>query len=124
MPPKFNRSRAVFVLEKIDEILAWEQRKRDGARHQVRRTGALSMRGAGGTVLEGGDLEVVRRVPGEAVPGIAEEGVLPDVDPREPATAGEEGVEEGGLGEGARVGEAGAAGPAELRLCNLVAQSS
>jgi len=27
MPPKFNRRRAVFVLEKIDEILAWEQRK-------------------------------------------------------------------------------------------------
>jgi hypothetical protein len=27
MPPKFNRRRAVFVLRKIDEILAWEQRK-------------------------------------------------------------------------------------------------
>ena len=27
MPPKFNRRRAVFVLGKIEEILAWEQRK-------------------------------------------------------------------------------------------------
>ncbi len=27
MPPKFNRSRAVLVLGKIDEILAWEQQK-------------------------------------------------------------------------------------------------
>jgi hypothetical protein len=27
MPPKFNRRRAVFVLGKIDEILAWEQHK-------------------------------------------------------------------------------------------------
>jgi hypothetical protein len=27
MAPKFNRSRAAFVLGKIDEILAWEQRK-------------------------------------------------------------------------------------------------
>jgi hypothetical protein len=27
MPPKFNRRRALFVLTKIDEILAWEQRK-------------------------------------------------------------------------------------------------
>src|ERR1700692_2915085 len=27
MAPKFNRLRAVFVLGKIDEILAWEQRK-------------------------------------------------------------------------------------------------
>jgi hypothetical protein len=27
MPPKLNRRRALFVLAKIDEILAWEQRK-------------------------------------------------------------------------------------------------
>src|ERR1700730_14809923 len=27
MPTKFNRRRALFVLTKIDEILAWEQRK-------------------------------------------------------------------------------------------------
>jgi hypothetical protein len=27
MPPKFNRRRAAFVLNKIDEILAWEQQK-------------------------------------------------------------------------------------------------
>ncbi len=27
MPPKLNRKRAVFVLTKIDEILAWEKRK-------------------------------------------------------------------------------------------------
>jgi hypothetical protein len=27
MPPKFNRTRALFVLSKIDELLAWEQRR-------------------------------------------------------------------------------------------------
>ena len=27
LPPKLNRQRALFVLTKIDEILAWEQRK-------------------------------------------------------------------------------------------------
>jgi hypothetical protein len=27
MPPKFNHHRALFVLAKIDEILAWEQQK-------------------------------------------------------------------------------------------------
>ena len=27
MPPKLDRRRALFVLDKIDEILAWEQRK-------------------------------------------------------------------------------------------------
>ena len=31
MPPKLNRKRALFVLTKIDEILAWEkQRSRAG----------------------------------------------------------------------------------------------
>ena len=27
MPPKFNRRRALFVLKKIDEILAWERQR-------------------------------------------------------------------------------------------------
>ena len=27
MPPKLNEKRAIFVLTKIDEILAWEQRR-------------------------------------------------------------------------------------------------
>ena len=27
MPPKLNRKRALFVLTKIDEILAWEKQK-------------------------------------------------------------------------------------------------
>ena len=27
MPPRLNRRRALFVLAKIDEILAWEQRR-------------------------------------------------------------------------------------------------
>ena len=29
MPPKLNRRRALFVLGKIDEILAWEQTERE-----------------------------------------------------------------------------------------------
>ena len=81
------------------------------------------MRGTGGTVLEAGESEVFRRVSGEALPGIEEKGVLPDVDPRTSATAGEEGTEGSGMGEGDRAGQAGEAGPAALRLCNLVAQS-
>jgi hypothetical protein len=27
MPPKLNEQRAMFVMSKIDEILAWERRK-------------------------------------------------------------------------------------------------
>jgi hypothetical protein len=58
MLPKLNRKRALFVLTKIDEILAWERQKEAGG------TPALSIwvvfvRGAGGTVLEAGEPEVV-----------------------------------------------------------------
>ena len=38
------------------------------------------MRGAGGTVLEAGGSEVLRRVLGEEVSRAAAEGLLPDVD--------------------------------------------
>ena len=60
MPPKFNRRRALFVLGKIDEILAWEQRKETERDTKFVELGALSVRGAGGTVLEAGELEVIR----------------------------------------------------------------
>jgi hypothetical protein len=64
---------------------------------------------------------VLRRVPGEAVSGIAAEGLLPDVDSRTPAAAGEKAAEGSGLDEGTGVSQAGQEGPAALRLCNLVA---
>src|ERR1700681_2325770 len=81
------------------------------------------MRGTGGAVLEAGDSKVFRRVSGEAFPGIEEEGVLPDVHPRTPSTASEKAAEGSGMGEGDRTSQAGEEGQAELRLCNLVAQS-
>ena len=59
MPPKLNRKRALFVLTKIDEILAWERQKEAGARHPLCRPWQVSVRGAGGTVLEAGEPEVV-----------------------------------------------------------------
>src|SRR5579864_7897281 len=82
------------------------------------------MRAAGRTVLETGETEVVRRISGEALPGIAAKGVLPDVDSRTSATAGEKAVEGSGLGEGDRASQTGSARQGALRLCNLVAQSS
>src|SRR5579864_2083200 len=81
------------------------------------------MRGAGGAVLAAGAVEVFRRISRKALSGIEEESVLPDVDPRKLATAGEETAEGSGMGEGDRAGQARKAGQAELRLCNLVAQS-
>jgi len=45
VPPKLNRRRAVFVLSKIDEILAWEKANRPRTGFEVCRTGPLSLRG-------------------------------------------------------------------------------
>ena len=56
--------------------------------------------------------------------GVAEESVLPDVNPRTLAPAGEERAKERGLGQKPGVGQTGAEGSAELRLCNLVAQGT
>jgi len=57
MPPKLNRQRALFVLGKIDEILAWKQRKEKRARHQVRGTRPLRVRGSGGQYWRIGKLK-------------------------------------------------------------------
>jgi len=48
--------------------------------------------------------------------GIEEETVLPDVDPRKLAAAGEKTAKGGGMGEGDRAGQAREAGLAALRL--------
>ena len=59
MPPKLNRKRALFVLTKIDEILAWEKQKEAEPRYPFRRAWPVSVRGAGGAVLEAREPEVV-----------------------------------------------------------------
>jgi hypothetical protein len=56
---------------------------------------------------------VFRRISGEAFSGVAAEGVLLDVDPRTPATAGEKTTEGSGMGEGDRSSQAGEAGQAD-----------
>jgi|HubBroStandDraft_2_1064218.scaffolds.fasta_scaffold3401473_1 hypothetical protein len=48
---------------------------------------------------DAGKLAGVRSTPGEAVPGIEMESVLPYADPRIPAAAGEKAIEGIGLGE-------------------------
>jgi hypothetical protein len=59
MPPKLDRKRALFVLTKIDEILAWGKGERGRARHPFRGAWQVYVRGAGRTVLEDGEPEVI-----------------------------------------------------------------
>jgi hypothetical protein len=60
MAPKLNQKRALFVLTKIDEILAWERRK--DAERDVRfvELGRYLCEVRGGTVLAGREAGVIR----------------------------------------------------------------
>ena len=70
-----------------------------------------------------GEPQLVRRFPRKALPRVPPQGLLPDVDPRTPATTSEEGTKEYRLDEREGVGEAGAGGRSAVRLCTLGAQS-
>jgi len=59
MPPKLNRKRALFVLTKIDEILAWEQAKESERDTRFVELGRYLLRSAGRTILGAGEPEVV-----------------------------------------------------------------
>jgi hypothetical protein len=75
----------------------------NGARPQVRRTGALIYVRYGRDVLEVGEVEEFEefgRVSGRGVSQNEAKGGLPDVDPQAPAAAGEEATERSGLGKG------------------------
>jgi hypothetical protein len=57
--PELDRRRAVFVLEKIDEILIWEKTKEQEKDVRFVELGGVPMRGSGRSVLEIRKLEVV-----------------------------------------------------------------
>jgi hypothetical protein len=101
MLPKLNRRRALFVLTKIDKILAWEKQK------DTERDIRFVELGRYLCEVRAGQYWRVENVKSfdeflVTVSGVEKEGVLPDVDSRAPATTGEEGPEGGGLDE--RVG--------------------
>ena len=58
--PKLNRRRALFVLTKIDEILAWEKQKEAERDTRFVELGRYLVRSSGRTVLAGGKREVLR----------------------------------------------------------------
>ena len=57
--PKLNRRRALFVLDKIDEILAWEKAKERERDVRFVELGQISLRSSGGAILEAGEPEIV-----------------------------------------------------------------
>jgi len=125
MTPRLNPKRALFVLTKIDEILAWEKRKeaeKDTRFVELRR---YLREVRAGQYWRGGKVGVVRRFSGKTVSGVEKEGVLPHVNTRTSAARGEAQHEAGGLDERSGAREVSEKeGWSGLRLCNLVAQSA
>jgi hypothetical protein len=121
IPPKFNRRRAVFVLGKIDEILAWEQRKEAERDTKFVELGRYLCEVRAGQYwrlesLKCFDEFLERRFPESRRKAY----YLMSIHEHLPPQARKELKE---VGEGDRTGQAGQEGRAALRLCNLVAQS-
>ena len=122
MPPKLNRERAVFVLSKIDEILAWEKRtdaERDTKFVELGRYLCEVRAGQYWRLekLKSFDEFLARRFPESRRKAY----YLMAIHEHLPRRHG--GAEGDGMDEGTGLGEGGAEGSAEVRLCNLVAQS-
>src|SRR3989454_3427817 len=93
-----------------------------GARYPVCGTRKIPVRGAGGAILALGESEVLRRVSGKTLFGVAAQGLLPHVHSRASAARGEAEIERGRMDEGIGARETGPRGGSAVRLCNLVAQ--
>ena len=123
MPPKLNRRRALEVLSRIDAILAWEARHENERDTKFVELGKYLCEVRAGQYWRLENLKSFDEFLERRFPESQKEGVLPDVDSRTSATAGEEGAETGGMDQGAGVGQAGAPAGSALRKCNLAAQS-
>ena len=80
MPPKFNRRRALFVLGKIGEILAWEQRRETERDTKFVELGRYLCEVRTGQYWRLENLKSFDAfLPGNTVPAISAEGVLLNV---------------------------------------------
>jgi hypothetical protein len=121
MPPKLNRERAKFVLAKIDEILAWEQRMEKERDNKFVELGRYLCEVRAGQYwrvenVKSFDEFLDRRFPGSRRKAYylmsIHENLPPEV---------RKGAEGSVLDEGAGARETGEKGEEALRKCNLVA---
>src|SRR5271154_98844 len=123
MAQKLNRRRALFVLEKIDEILHWErttERERDTRFVEL---GRYLCEVRAGQYWRGDNFKSFYEFLGKEIPRVTTESVLPDGDSRAVAPADPSRLKRDGMDQGPGAGQSGAGGETELRLCTLGAQS-
>src|SRR5213596_3283384 len=114
MLPKLNRRRAQFVLTKIDEILAWEQRKEAEKDTRFVELGRYLCEVRAGQYWRLEKLKSFDEFLERTVSRIQKEGVLPHVHPRALARTGTKGTKGSGLDERTGVGEGGQKGRTAL----------
>jgi hypothetical protein len=81
MLPKLNRRRAMFVLTKIDEILAWEEQKETERDTRFVELGRYVCEVRAGQYWRVEKVRSFDEFLERRFPESREEGVLPDVDP-------------------------------------------
>ena len=123
MLPKLNRRRALFVLTKIDEILAWEKQKEAERDTRFVELGRYLCEVRAGQYwrvenVKSFDEFLERRFPESRRKAY----YLMSIHEHLPPQARKR-TEGSGMDQGVGVGQGGQEGPAALRLCNLVAQS-
>ena len=123
MLPKLNRKRALFVLTKIDEILAWERRSEAERDTRFVELGRYLCEVRAGQYwrlekLKSFDEFLARRFPESRRKAYYLMSIHEHLPP-----AGQKGTEGSGLDEGTGVGESRQEGWAGVRLCNLAAQA-
>jgi len=124
MPPKFNRRRAIFVLAKVDEILAWEQRKETERNTKFVELGRYHCEVRAGQYWRLENLNCFDAFLETRFPQSRRKAYyLMSIHENLPPQARKE-LKTGCWAKGNRVGQIGAQGSTALRLCNLVAQSS
>jgi hypothetical protein len=123
MLPKLNRRRAMFVLTKIDEILAWEKKNEAERDTKFVELGRYLCEVRAGQYWRVENVKSFDEFLESRFPESRRKAYyLMSIHENLPPQARKE-LKESWLDQGTRVGEDCEKGPAGLRLCNLVAQS-
>ena len=123
MAPKLNRRRALFVLDKIDEILSWEKAKERERDVRFVELGEYLCEVRAGQYwrlenLKSFDEFLEKRFPESRRKAYYLMAIHENLTRIPKPTASRSGLEQGG-----RAGQSSAPGRERVRLCNLVAQS-
>src|SRR5256884_2320868 len=122
MLPKLNRKRALFVLTKIDEILAWEKRKEAERDTRFVELGRYLCEVRAGQYWRLENLKSFDEFLERRVSRMRKKNHFFVFVPEKPPPPGGKGIKEGGREEGGGIAEVGGGEGAGVGLCTLGGQ--